>query len=454
MLDKNLEQVLPDRSGRRAGVKEPITPQPDDGRRWIRWTISIAIVVVVVVGAYLTWSRLRGASESSSGSAREATVQRRDFVRTIRFHGTVGAVSSYSVAAPRLGGQRGGPGGGAMTITKLLPAGSKVQKGDLLLEFDHQQQERDATDQENSFKDFEEQIKKFKANLDADRARDDTEMQQARNAVEAARLEMRKNEVISRIDAEKNKQNLDEAEATLKQLQQTYDLKRQSDLADLRSLEIQRDRAQKALVHAQENTQKMSISAPMEGMVVLNTTFRIGSSGPTDYQEGDDARPGAVVLNVVDPDRMEVRSRINQADIGLLKVGQPTQVRLDAYPDLVFSGRVERIAAIGVASSFSSKVHYFSAIFSVQGSDPKLLPDLSAAVDVELERIPNVLVIPRDAVFTEGSQSYVRVKKGAGFERRTVKTGTMSDYEAVIESGLQPGEIVERAAGRAPGSTP
>jgi len=467
MLEKNLEQDLPDRSKRRIGVEEPIPPRPDDGRGWIRWTASAVVIVLVAVALYITWSRLRAGTGQDSGWARTATAVQREFVRTIRIHGTVAATESFTVAAPRLsGGTRGfggfsggggreimmmAGGGGQMTITKLAPSGTRVQPGDVIVEFDPQDQERAVTEQENQYRDLEEQIKKLLADQQADKAADDTGMERARNAVESARLELRKNEVISKIDAEKNQQTYEESQARLKQLQQTYDLSRTAAQAALRITEIQRDRSQKAMLHARENVEKMKIRSEMAGMVVLNTNFNFRTGVVADVQEGDQVNGGSIIMRVVDPDKMEVRARVNQADAAYLREGQPVKVRLDAYPDLVFTGRLERFSPLATTSGLSSKVRYFSALFTIQGNDPKLLPDLSAAVDVELESIPNSLVLPRDAVFTENNQTYVRLRKGLGWENRAVKTGSFSDYEIVVLSGLQPGDVVERAAARAQG---
>jgi hypothetical protein len=66
-----------------------------------------------------------------------------------------------------------------------------------------------------------------------------------------------------------------------------------------------------------------------------------------------------------------------------LQIGQNVQVRLDAYPELVLRGRLEQVAPIGRGGDFSAKVRTFSAIFSIQDHDPRLMPDLSAAVDVD-----------------------------------------------------------------------
>lgn len=419
-------------------------PETPPGRRRV-WLLA---VVGIVVAALMVWALLpRGTQRIASSGVvatdqvvRSTAVERRDFVRSLRLHGIVEAVEYNGVAAPRLAGQNLN----TLVVTRLVPAGAKVKRGDLLVEFDRQNQIKAAFDRQAEYRDFVEQIKKKKAEHEAARAHDASELQQAENAVATALLEIKKNEVISRIDAEKNQQNLEEARAKLKQLQETLDLKRRAAQAELRTLEIQRDRALAAMRHAQANSEKMAIHAKIDGVVVLNTIWKGSQMG--EVQEGDEVRAGVPFLQVINPAAMQVRVRVNQADLPYLRAGQPVQVRPDAYPDMVFSGKLQQIAAIGVTSGLSQKVRSFVTGFSVQGSDPRLVPDLSAGVDVELERRLGVLVVPRDAVVTEGGQSYMLVERGGGFEKRAVKVAANSDLEVVIESGVEPGVKVMRTA--------
>jgi multidrug efflux pump subunit AcrA (membrane-fusion protein) len=160
------------------------------------------------------------------------------------------------------------------------------------------------------------------------------------------------------------------------------------------------------------------------------------------------------IMQVVDPSAMLVRVKVNQADVHLLQVGQPARISLDAYPELRFEGRVEHVAPVGTASMLSTRVRNFVATVSIQGSHPKLLPDLSAAVDVELERKDNVIVVPRDAIApvhrsspSEGGFA-VRVLDGGSARSRTVTLGTMNDHEVIVTSGLEPGVTVQRHVAR------
>ena len=70
-------------------------------------------------------------------------------------------------------------------------------------------------------------------------------------------------------------------------------------------------------------------------------------------------------------------------------------------------------------------------------SDPRLLPDLSAAVDVELERRPDVLLAPRDALMMDNGKTYVWVKHGMSFEKRLVTLGLRNDRGG--RGALRPG---------------
>jgi len=405
---------------------------------------AIAAVSVVLLVMLALWLGRRAPAQASTEAIRTGKVERRDFVRSLRLHGTTSAVESYPITVPRMAGQPGGQ----LIITGLASSGSRVQPGDLLVEFDRQNQIRNALDRRAEFLDLEEQIKKKLAEQDAARARDDTEMEQGRNAVEKARLEMRRNEVVSRIDAEKNKQALEESEAKLKQLQATYQLKRTADKADLRILEIRRDRSGNAMRYAEGNAEKMAIKSPIQGLVVINSIWKGGSMG--EVQEGDEVRPGSPIMQVVNPKSMEVRARVNQADVPFLRVGQTSEFRLDAFPNLVFRGKLERISAMGSASSMNAYVRTFSAVFSVEGNDSNLLPDLAAAVDAEMDRIPGALVVPRDAVFTEDGKTYVKVQRAGAWDQRPVKVLTENNVEAVLESGVAPGDVLLRKSAAAP----
>jgi multidrug efflux pump subunit AcrA (membrane-fusion protein) len=435
-------EVAPVREASPAPERAPnIVPEPSQPPRrvWRKWLISLVVLAGIVLAVLAIRSRTSSARNGTeAGTVQTATVTRKDFVRRIRLHGIVEAVESHAVSAPRLSGQSLS----GLIITKLVKNGSTVHRGDVVVEFDREAQAKNMLDKRAEYLDLVDQIKKKQADQAAARATDETGLKLAEDAEKNAELELKKNEIISRIDAEKNQQNLEQARATLQQLKETFDLKRRAAAAELKILEIQRDRAETAMRWAAGNADKMVVHAGSDGVVVINSMWKGGTIA--DVQEGDEVRPGFPFLQIVNPSHMQVRSHVNQADIGEMREGAPVRIGLDAYPELSFQGKIEYIAAVAQASPLSAMVRTFDAVFSIEGTDPKLLPDLSAAVDVELDRQPNVLVVPRDAVLNENRHHYVQIKSGAGFDKREVQLGPANDQEQVILSGVEPGIILQR----------
>jgi multidrug resistance efflux pump len=87
-------------------------------------------------------------------------------------------------------------------------------------------------------------------------------------------------------------------------------------------------------------------------------------------------------MQVVDPSQMQIRALVNQEDFLLLHLGLPARIHMDAYPELLFMGKLEEMAPIARSGDFSAKLRTFAVVFSIQGNDARLMPDLSAAVDV------------------------------------------------------------------------
>ncbi|MEN3338099.1 MAG: HlyD family secretion protein [Acidobacteriota bacterium] len=405
-------------------------------------TAAVVGMAVFVHGRQLSGS----ASRQPEGHQGTYTVTRRDFVRGVRLSGTVEAVQFTTISAPRLSG----PGGNSLIITRLVRPGSTVTKGDLIVEFDRQDQIKNALDKRAELQDLEQQIAKREAQERAARAHDDSEITLAESGIGRAQLEMVKNEMLPKMNAEKNALTLEQARATLDQLKATYELKRRAAEADLRILQIRRDRAAQAERQAAGNADRMAIHAPIGGMVVVKTIWK--GNNMADVQEGEEVRAGVPVVDIVNPSAMRVRARVNQADVNDLQVGQPVRIGLDAYPALSFEGRVAQISPLAVTSTLSQSVRTFVALIDVNGAHPNLMPDLSASLDVTFTRSPRAIVVPRDALRIDGDRTFVRAQRGSGFEDRSVTVSAVNAHEAMIASGLDEGVVIARnvqlAAGR------
>jgi HlyD family secretion protein len=333
-----------------------------------------------------------GGSPRGAQPAPAKSMDREAGAGILRLTGTVEAVQVRTVSVPRLLGPQT-----PLLIIGLVPAGSRVKPGELVVEFDPQQQERNAFDRRAEAVNLDGQIDKKRAGQTADEAKDKTELTAAENDVERAGLEMRKNGLLPRNDAEKNTLALQQATARFDQLKITYDLKRKAAAAEIRILEIQRERADRALRYAQQNAALMQTKAPFSGLVVIKRNYRNGAF--VEIAEGDEVRPNTPILDLVDTSVMRVRVRLNQADARLVHAGQRAKIGLDGFPDLKFDGQVTTVTPLASPSQLSRTVRSFAAIVSIEGSHPQLLPDLTASVDIVPDRVP---VVPVQAALEGG----------------------------------------------------
>ncbi len=411
--------------------------QRDNGAK--SFTLRASALLLLVTTPFL-FAHFRPGRSATNIEESVIRVERRDFSQSLRLNGTTQASRSFVVLAPKLEGAQVG----SMVITKLAPAGTHIKKGDFLVEFDPQAQTKDYLEKKGAYESLVGQVAQKRAEEAIASSKDDTAMKQAEDELKRAQLELQKNEIVSRIDAEKNQEALDEAQATLKQLKETYQLKRAAAAATIRIQEIQRDRALEAMRYAQGNAAKMVVHSPMPGVVVYNTIWLGGRMGTV--QQGDQVRPGVPFLQVVDPSQMEVRVQLNQVDLLKVHAGQHAEMHLDAYPGMTLPAVLEEISPLGHTGQFTEAVRTFTASFSVQGTDPRLLPDLSAALDLDLGTQKKVLVVPWQSIGMEAGHSFVWLKTRVGFEKRSVETRSRNDLEAVVNSGLSEGDTIRRVA--------
>ena len=398
--------------------------------------IAAALLLFFILLLPRIFARFRSASSPSAASQLTARVEQKKFSQVFRLSGTTQATRSFIVSAPQLEGAQLNN----LNITALVPAGATVKENEILVQFDPQAQVKDFLDKQKTYTDLVSQVEQKKAEGEIAKGKDDTALAQAENALKKAQLEVQRNEIVSRIDAEKNQEALEEAQATLAQIKKTYDLKRAAATAAVRILEIQRDRAQEAMRYAQSNSEKMTIRSPMNGVAVLNTIW-LGSRMGT-VQKGDSVQPGLPFMQVVDPSQMEVRAMVSQSDLDRVHPGQAATVRFDAYPGMSLPAVLTEVSPLGEQGKFSDKIRTFSVLFAIQGNDPRLLPDLSAALDIVQQSSDSALVVPRGAIDRESSGDFLWVQSSTGYDKRPVKLGPISDTEAVILSGVSSGDIV------------
>jgi len=296
-------------------------------------------------------------------------------VRETRLTGVVEAVRSTRVAVPGLTGQNN-----RLTLTRLVANGSHVEGGDLIAEFDPFEQIDLLRTARSKADDLDHQVQQKMAQNRTESEKRRSDLRQAEADLSKALLEVSKAEILAEIAKQQNQIRADTARARVDSLKISHGFRDQAADAALKILELQRDRQRVAMERAQANIEAMQLKAPIAGIVAHSIVYRNGSM--THAQEGDQMYRGNALVSIFDPAEMLVRCLVGEPDQVSLEPGTQAKIYLDAYPDLGLTGHFESASPIAT-SALGSTIKSFSAIFRIDQSDPRLLPDLSAAVVLE-----------------------------------------------------------------------
>jgi multidrug resistance efflux pump len=296
--------------------------------------------------------------------------------RSVRATGIIRAVHTQTVLVPRIEGL-----GGNLTLATLAENGTMVSPGDSLATFDRSNEIKLLLEAQTKFDDLLHQIEQKRAMNNSNAEKRIADLQQAEADLKKAEIESRKGPVLSALDQEKNQVKLEDARAHVESLQKSDHFHDLGEAAELRIIELQRDRQQVAVTRQSRNAELLTVKAPIRGMVALENIWRNNTMGHA--QEGDQIWPGSPLLKLFDPTAMAVEVSVGEPDGRYLVPGAHAKVHLDAFPELTVTAHFESASPVAT-SPLGTSMKTFSARFLIEQTDPRLLPDLSAAVDIDV----------------------------------------------------------------------
>ncbi|MEZ5366951.1 MAG: efflux RND transporter periplasmic adaptor subunit [Bryobacterales bacterium] len=427
---------------------EPPEQQKKGKYGWLIVLLGLGLGALIYT---LTDKGLVQQAQNAGASLRTATVATGKLDRSLRVGGTIAAKNFAAIRAPRLRGP-GDTGRAGLILMHLAEPGSMVKAGDVVAKFELKWLEDHIDDRRSAMIVSESQVDKRRAEqlitLETDRQAAVT----AKAEWEKAKFDLKTAEVRSEIEAEVLKNLAQQAEAAFEQLEQQLTLEEEAHNAELEALKITVQEDKLHLDRHLRDFERMEITSPVSGLVVMEPQYR-GGGQISQTEEGDQVYPGSLFMRVVDLSKMVLTAYVNQVDVQKVRVGQMTDVHLDAYPDLSFQGKVVSIGAIAEAGSGSPSGFRFgggSGLFlktipidiEITSDDERVIPDLSASADIHIETDEEGLIAPREAVRSEGDQSVVFVRNGGKIERRVVEVGRKSDTHVIVLSGLSAGDEV------------
>lgn len=297
--------------------------------------------------------------------------------RVVRVTGSIQAVRSVTIQVPSLRGQ-----GGELTLVKLAENGSPVHAGEVLAGFDNTAQLKAAREAQAKYDDLSHQVEQKRAEHASNVEKRLSELQGALADLKKAEIDLRKGPILSEIDQQKDIIKVADAKAHAASLERSSKARDTLELAEIRVLELQRDRQNVAVDRARANADRLSLRAPIDGMVALQNVWRNNSLGHA--EEGDQLWAGSPLMQLFNPSTMQVVVSVGEPDGAVLKAGTKAAVHLDAFPNLILPAHFDSASPVATAA-MGNPLKTFDARFVLERTDPRLMPDLSAAVEIRVE---------------------------------------------------------------------
>ena len=350
--------------------------------------------------------------------------------------GEVWAARNERISSPRVGGR--------LTIVHMWPEGERVEVGDLILQFDR-------SEFENELKERTERLEQTTVDLESARADQkqkvaelEMQIEQREAEVELARINLRKAAYGSPVEQERRLIRLKQAERHLHQTEEALEARYLINEAQTANLVLSIAQARKQYDKAQKDYERLTVYADRPGILVHEKMEKPGPGNRREkIKEGDTVWGGVAILTAPDLNAMQVVSQVGEMDIHMIRVGLDALIELEAFPGPVFHGVVANVAPMAVTDEDADNVQIFEMIVDIEEQDSRLYPGMSAAVEIIVETLDNVLTVPLPAVHRDANgEPYVYRLQSRSFEPCEVAVGKRNATAIVVESGLQAGDVV------------
>lgn len=391
--------------------------------------LTLAAVSLGVVGAVIYGVATANGASSNIDPSRLATVERGPMVRSVVATGRVEPITKVEIKSKANG-----------IIERLaVDVDQSVESGQVLVELD----------KEN----LTARLREARANLEAARAAETAaEAQAKKHEIEAESPDVDFARSAYDRARQLNEQQLVSLEA-LDQAKTLYDqaVNRQRAAASqaligrakVHEARAQVAQAQAAVERAEEELANATIRAPIRG-TVLTRDVEIGSPVSSILNMGANA---SLVMTIGDIEKVFVRGKVDEADIGVVKLGMPARITTESFRDKVFNGQVTQISPIGVEED---NVTTFEVEVSIDNLSQELKANMTANAEILLEERPDTLIIPEAAIFydeernasvdladsaAEGGRRRVPIRVGIGNGTRTEILEGLTEGDRVVLPG-------------------
>jgi HlyD family secretion protein len=392
------------------------------------WVAMSIVVVLMLVVATKLFGLDRGADSVMVVEATE-----RPFLAMIVERGNIMAAATESYQAPRMRWSRE-----SGQILEMVPEGTIVQAGDMVVRFDSVALLDAIRGQEQDVAAEEADLRKTLAEQDSRMASLVASLEMTQFSFEKAKLNLEKMEFEAEVRKRQEEISFRKSEMSLVRAQEAIESQKRVDAVAIRRLESSLARERSDLEGMKSELANTVLYARQPGLIVYEKSW--GASGQTKVKVGDTPYSGQTIITIPNLERVIIKLSISEMDIQHIARDQQALVVVDAFPDTIYQAVVTDVSPLARRMGIS-QVKVFDCTVTLQGTDIRLRPGMSAQVSIITGYAERAVQIPLEAVYRRDGQTIVFRLDGS-FRETPVVLGAENRNFVIVESGLAAGDLV------------
>lgn len=408
--------------------------------RLIGWLFTLATLAAV---AGILWFAVRQTQKVSAKSdSPVAQARRGEFLVIVSCRGELVAGKSLLITAPTNVPD--------LRIIWMAAQGSPVKPGEVIIRFDDSSAKRQLQEKEASLNQAQASLDQAMAEERINEQKDNLDLSDAKHAVERAKLDVSKAEVVSALQADEYKLDLSLSKEKMGVQDAANKLNRASANSKIASLRTQRDKNQAEVDLTKHRIEQMVVKAPSEGIVTYLMNYSQGWMNARPFKVGDQVWPGSAVAEIPDLRTLAMKAKVEEMDRSRMEAGQKTRVVLDPYPEKPFGGKLQAVSPMTEQNFEWPPSRNFRAFAGFDEADMRLRPGMNGRLDVIVDRLPDAISVPAKAIFTRNGRPVVLIRGDAGLKPVDVAVVARNPDEVAIKgiaAGTSVALVDELAAG-------
>lgn len=322
-------------------------------------------------------------------------------------------------------------------ITDLVPEGTIVDSGAYVATLDR-------TEATGKLKDVETNVEEAESNFIKVQLDTTLELRKLRDDLINKKFELEDKKINLEQSQYEPPATIRQAEIALDKVQRSYDQSLKSYKLKVKQAQVKMKEAELKLA---KNTRKRDdileimnkfvVKAPKKGMVIYFKEWngkkrKVGSTiSPWE----------SMVATLPDLSTMVSKTYVNEIDIRKVKKDQSVKIKVDAFPEKEFDGKVISVANVGEQLP-NSDAKVFEVSIILNQSDTILRPSMTTSNIIMTSTFDNVIYIPIEALLVTDTLTFVYKKEGLSFKKQQIETGISNENEIIVTKGLKKDDLI------------